>query len=118
MPIQLTWGILAIVGFGVSVVSGMLYKIVPFLVWLHLSAEPDGRGRLSNMKQIISVRHANIQFWLHVTSILLLCGAALAPGWLARPAAAVFACSNLLLGLNLAGAWRLYRGLVSGSARS
>ena len=118
MPIQLTWGILAIVGFGVSVVSGMLYKIVPFLVWLHLSARPDGRGRLSNMKQIISVRHANIQFWLHLASILLLCGAALAPGWLARPAAAVFACSNLLLGLNLAGAWRLYRGLVSGSARS
>ena len=112
--LELTWGILAILGFGVSVINGMLYKIVPFLVWLHLQASPAGRGKLPNMKQIIPERRAGIQFWLHLAALLLLAGAAWMPRLLAYPAAAALGFSNLLLWLNLVSAWRLYTRILAG----
>ena len=112
--LELTWGILAILGFGVSVINGMLYKIVPFLVWLHLQASPAGRGKLPNMKQIIPERRAGIQSWLHLAALLLLAGAAWMPRLLAYPAAAALGFSNLLLWLNLVSAWRLYTRILAG----
>jgi hypothetical protein len=36
---RMTAGMLFVAGFGVSVVNGMLYKIVPFLAWFHLHAQ-------------------------------------------------------------------------------
>lgn len=38
----LTLGVLFIVGFAYSAINGMLYKIVPFLVWYHLQNELAG----------------------------------------------------------------------------
>src|SRR5690606_9638108 len=49
-------GVLLIPGFAVSIVSGMLYKILPFLVWLHLQTQADSRAarrRIPNTKEII-----------------------------------------------------------------
>ncbi|MHB8348054.1 MAG: hypothetical protein ACYDHM_12940 [Acidiferrobacterales bacterium] len=112
--LEFTWGTLAILGFGVSVINGMLYKIVPFLVWLHLQSSPVGRGKLPNMKEIIPDRHAFIQFWLHLAALLLLAGAVWIPHLLTYPAAATLGFSNLLLGLNLVSAWRLYTRILAG----
>ncbi len=116
--LEFTWGILAIFGFGVSVINGMLYKIVPFLVWVHLQANPGGRGKLPNMKEIVPDRRAGIQFWLHLSALLLLAGAAWMPRLLAYPAAVALGSSNLFLWANLTGAYRLYaRILASGISR-
>ena len=38
-------GALMIPGFALAVINGMLYKIVPFLVWLHLALAPAAPGR-------------------------------------------------------------------------
>ncbi len=114
-PYEFTWGILAILGFGVSVINGMLYKIVPFLVWLHLQASATGRGRLPNMKEIVPDAHARFQFWLHLVALLLLVAAAWMPRWLALPAATALGFSSLVLWLNLAGAYRLYVRIAAGA---
>ena len=37
-------GLLMIVGFAMSVINGMLYKIVPFLVWFHLQSRRGPNG--------------------------------------------------------------------------
>ncbi|GIZ51692.1 hypothetical protein [Noviherbaspirillum aridicola] len=101
-------GILMIVGFGASIVSGMLYKIVPFLVWHHLQQQLAG-AKAPNMRQIISDAGAMRQCRAHLAALLLLLAAAVWPQALSRPAALAFALSSALLGWNLLRAVLLYR---------
>lgn len=108
----LLWGVLIIVGFGVSVINGMLYKIVPFLVWLHLQ-NGIGRGRLTNMKEIIPDGRARRQWWLHCAGLCLLIGTVWRPSWFACTSALIFGLSCLLLWLNLLVAYRMYRRLIA-----
>jgi hypothetical protein len=103
----LALGLLLLVGFGLSVINGMLYKIVPFLIWFHLQARGGGRGTVRSMQDVIATGAARWHFRLHLLSCVLLGGALLAPGWLARPSAAA---------LLLAGAW-LARNLVQAARR-
>lgn len=110
-------GVLLIPGFAVSIVSGMLYKILPFLVWLHLQTRADSREarrRIPNTKAIIADRHARPQFVLHALALVLLAGAALRPELLIRPAALVFAAACSLLWLNLVRGLRTYRSVLRG----
>ncbi|MDE2088616.1 MAG: hypothetical protein KGJ12_01200 [Gammaproteobacteria bacterium] len=110
-------GVAMIVGFAVSVVSGMLYKIVPFLVWLHLQQRLHfSRQRLSavpNMKQIIPERRARAQFRVQMLALPLLAAAVLEPRFFTYPAAVAFALSCLMLWFNLHGAVRTYRRVIS-----
>ncbi len=110
--IALLLGILMIVGFGVSAINGMLYKIVPFLVWLHLQSG-GGRGRLTNMKEIIPDERARRQCWLHCAGLCLLMAAVWRPSWFAYAGALAFGLSCLLLWLNLLAANRMYRRLIT-----
>lgn len=109
---NLLLGVVFLVGFGMSVVSGMLYKIVPFLVWLHLNNRvlefPALRGRIPPMKHIIGERPARWQFRTHALAVVLLCTASLWPA-ATRPAGALLALAAAMLGVNLAGALWLYR---------
>ncbi len=71
-----TLGVLAIYGFFISVIMGMLLKIIPFLTYLHLQRQCMTRYELlpslPNMREIISENQAVWQFRLHVISLLLL----------------------------------------------
>ena len=101
-------GVLILPGVFVSAINGMLYKIVPFLNWLHLQ-RAMGLGMLPpNMKEMIPDRMMTIQMWLHYTAIGILLAAAVWPS-LARLGGGVFAVSCALLGWNLIGAVRVYR---------
>lgn len=100
-------GVLALPGVFVSVINGMLYKIVPFLNWLHLQRQGDPRRPPPNMKQMIPERAMNGQMRLHFAAVALLLAAVLWPS-LARPAGLAFAASSLWLEWNLAGAVRQY----------
>lgn len=109
-------GILFLVGFASSAVNGMLYKIVPFLVWYHLQSVPGlERKAVPNVRQIVGERAALLQFGLHLAGCALLAAAVAAPAALARPAAFLLAVSACMLALNLAGAARLYRRLCAGA---
>ncbi len=102
-------GVLFLGGFAVSVVSGMLYKIVPFLAWFHLQAQLQARaGSIPGMKEMIAEGRVRLQFRLHLVACLLL---AFATAWppLARAAGIALALSAALLGFNLVSAVRCFR---------
>ncbi len=106
----LTMGILFIVGFGYSVVNGMLYKIVPFLVWYHLqNLLAGGCTKAPNVKQVLPDRLAENQFRAHLVALVLLLASTIQPQWLAQLAALAFAASSAWLWLNLVKAARVYR---------
>ena len=101
-------GVLFIGGFAVSVVSGMLYKIVPFLAWFHLQAQLQARaGTIPTMKEMIEERRMRWQFKLHLAACVLLAAATRWPQ-LAVAAGSVLALSALLLGMNLLTAVRRF----------
>ena len=111
-------GVLMIAGFTVAVISGMLYKIVPFLGWLHLHASlrtrTERRARLPNMKDFIPERVACRQFAAYLVALILLIGAVLWPVWFTYPAALAWLLASTLLWLNIRNAIRLYRRLSRG----
>ncbi len=102
-----TLGILIFVGVFASAINGMLYKIVPFIAWLHLQRLGAPLTAMPNMKNIIPATAMTGQMRLHTLATGLL---VLLP-WL--PALAViaglaFAASSAWLGGNLIGAVRRY----------
>lgn len=102
-------GVLFIAGFAVSAVNGMLYKIVPFLIWFHLQGRMVGTGfKLPNMKEILPEKKMRRQMWLHFAAIPLLSMATLLPS-LIYPAALAFGASMLLLEANIMYAYGVYR---------
>jgi hypothetical protein len=108
--LELLTGALFLLGFATSAVNGMLYKIVPFLVWLHLNgrlqAQGSWQGSVPNMKQIILPGVTRWQFRLHLLALALLLLTlalpAVIPPWIAGGlwlANALFLWWNLLQGL-------------------
>lgn len=99
---------LFITGFAVSVVNGMLYKIVPFLIWFHLQSLLMGMVRVPNMKLIMPEPGMRRQMWLHFAAVPTLALSALWPP-LIYPAALLFGASVIWLELNLLYAFRIYQ---------
>jgi hypothetical protein len=100
-------GVLALPGLYLSVITGMLYKIMPFLNWLHLQRQGGSAMPPPNMKQMIPEGAIRAQMWLHFTALGLLLAAVLWPA-LALPAGLAFSASCLWLEWNLVGAARVY----------
>ena len=124
-------GIGLLQGVALSIVNGMLYKIVPFLCWFHLQNRQLAlmcmTVRMPHMKEFVSDKSAQRQFHLHLTGLVFAAVAAVIPDWFSRPAAALFIVSNSMLLFNLLVAVRKYRstlklllptmpGTVSGSS--
>ncbi len=102
-------GVLLLVGGFLSVIAGMLYKIVPFLVWLHLQNRGQSRVTAPNMKAVLAEKRMLLHLRLHVAACASLLAAAVWPDWLARPAALRFVAAALCLLANLLAAARIYR---------
>lgn len=100
------FGVLLGVGSFMAILSGMLYKIVPFLVWLHL----QNQGRPApNMNRILGEPAMRRQYQAHLLTLALLLPAALFPELLARPAGLALILSQGLLLANVLQACRVYR---------
>jgi hypothetical protein len=101
-------GLLFLLGFAASVVSGMLYKIVPFLAWFHLQAQKGiMTSGLPSMKDYLPDSLATGQFRLHAMALACLLPAPLFPA-LAIPGGLLLAASAALLGWNLLRAAKLF----------
>jgi len=61
-------GILLGGGFILSIMMGMLYKIIPFLVWFHLNAM--GYMTIPTMNEMINKNLARAQFFLFIASLV------------------------------------------------
>lgn len=94
-------GLLALYGFAGSIISGMLYKIMPFLTWFHLHAMSRAGRVLPNVKQILAESDQRRQFWGHGAALALLAGAVVWPGALVYPAAIALGAAAVLLEINL-----------------
>ena len=55
-------------GFIFSIMAGMLYKIVPFLVWFHLNSK--GYMSIPTMNEMINKKLARLQFALFIISLV------------------------------------------------
>ncbi|HUW97836.1 MAG TPA: hypothetical protein VMV40_03195 [Acidiferrobacter sp.] len=100
-------GVVSILGVGVSFMSGMLYKIVPFLVWLHLQRRPGHAPVL--LQTIIEERWMMLHFGIHVAALWVTLLAIFWPRLWTMPAAVLWICAGSGLGLNLASAGLRYR---------
>lgn len=110
----LALGVLFLIGFAYSVVNGMLYKIVPFLVWYHLQDRLFDSGvKAPNVRQVISEAAARGQLLAHVIALLAFLAATIWPDRLARLAGAGLLISSLWLWINLLAAARVYRSVLA-----
>jgi hypothetical protein len=119
-PMPMTLGVLFVYGFGYSAVNGMLYKIVPFLVWYHLqNSQVTQRRAVPGIKAILADRVAVRQFWSHFAALLLILAATIwvtiwpttAPPALTGIAAAALCLSSGWLWWHLFSAARVHARL-------
>ena len=85
-------------GFIFSIMSGMLYKIVPFLVWFHLNAK--GYMSIPTMNEMINKKLAKAQFILFLISLIGFMISFFAP-YLLPMFAATFIASMIILEYNV-----------------
>lgn len=103
-------GVLMIHGLAMTTINGMMYKIIPFIIWLHLSVhnknlrdrgERGSQVKVPHMRKIIPEAAGLWQFRFHLLSLLLLLFATIWPLWCFYPAALILALSQAFLLFNL-----------------
>jgi len=100
-------GVLFIVGFAWSAVNGMLYKILPFLLWYHAQKDLMVALRVvPKVKDFIPDHIARPQFRIHLAAVVLMLLASLRPALSAHAAALAMAASTSWLCWNI---WRALR---------
>jgi len=116
-PVELLLGLVFALGFVLSVMLGMLQKIVPFLVYLHLQrmtlTNPQTmRVKLPHMKALIPTERSR---WQYRLQLLLLPCIYLAPWvpWMAVIAGLIMMAAFGWLGYCLWGAWHQYQRVES-----
>lgn len=79
LEVRYGFGVLYLLGFATSIIIGMLYKIVPFLVWFHRFSRLAGLAEIPMMDDLAPPmgRHHPL---LHGVTVLVL-GAGVVSGW-------------------------------------
>lgn len=108
-------GVLILHGGFVSAISAMLYKIVPFLAWLHLT---QARIKAPNMKKLLPDVPIRRQLMLHAATVPALLAATSGNVWAGRLAGVMLAAEFVWLMVNLLGTAARWRRTVLGSAAS
>jgi len=93
-------GVLVLFGVFFSVINGMLYKIMPFINWLHLQRHYGMRSSPPTMNQMLAESQMRGQFRVHLAALGLLLMAVWLP-ILARPAGLLLMLDCGWLALNL-----------------
>jgi hypothetical protein len=65
------YGFLAFIGVITFAIVGMLYKIVPFLVWFASYSNAIGRGRVPSLTDLYSSTLQAVGYWLFIAGVLL-----------------------------------------------
>ena len=98
------FGALLGVGGIMSLIIGMLYKIIPFLSWLHLQEVGENRVPAPAMTKMLPEIQMMRQMKWHFASVGLLLGTVCLPFPFVSLIGLVFAVSNVMLGINL---WKM-----------
>ena len=102
-------GVLILFGGFASVMAGMLYKIVPFLIWLHLQNAGQGRVMAPNMKAMIGETVMARQLIAHLVACALVLLTVFWPAVFVYPAGVAVIVANGGLLRNLLSAIGVYR---------
>ena len=112
MPVFLL-GVLMVHGFAITTINCMVYKIFPFIIWLHLSVhnknlrdkgKRSSQVKVPHMRKIISEAASLWQFRFHLSSLVLLVLATIWPAWFYYPATLLFVIAQAGLLFNLLNA--------------
>lgn len=110
-------GLLFFTGFASSIINGMYYKIIPFLVWLHLNQKLAFTNRslssIPTMHEIIPQKQSFIQFLLHLLSIIMTITAVSYPTVFFYPAVVSWLLSWSLLLLLIIKSLLIYRNSLA-----
>ncbi len=111
---ELFWGVNLVYGIIISIMVGMLLKIIPFLVWFHLQSRQlnlmmaGNAVTIPHMKQIVSETTVRRLFGLHIASLTVvnvaLWSEHLAINWIGWLPVVFFSALMWMV----ARAWRLY----------
>ena len=106
-------GLIFFTGFVISIINGMFYKIIPFLIWLHLNRRLAFTNRsLSNiptMNEIIPHKKSFMQFLFHILSLFMTLAAIQYPTVFFYPAAISWLFNWSLLFLLVVKSLLIYR---------
>ncbi len=109
-------GITIVFGFACSVIIGMLQKIVPFLLYMHMQLQCKGDIKhlkvLPNMHEIISAKQSAWQLRLHLAAYMLLVSSVIEPSLIYISSLAM-ALDFCWLGYSVARATRKYIVVLS-----
>ncbi len=96
------FGLLFLIGFALSITNGMLYKIVPFLVWFHRFSSLIGQVGVPLLKDILPDRFARRQWQSFIVMfVLLLLGMLIQSDIIIRLGGVVLLLSSALLFSNV-----------------
>lgn len=105
----LAYGGMVIFGFFSMLILGQMYKIVPFLVWLHTFSDKVGKERVPMLKEMFSERLGMLQFWLiNVGIVFVLTG--LLTTWLhlLRAGFALMFIASVMFAVNMGKVFHLW----------
>jgi hypothetical protein len=111
MEFGFSFGIIFGLGFIYALINGMLYKIVPFLTWFHLSSASIFDAEMS---QVIKAKMMRMQFYIFSGSYLFFILALLYQPFVLVGTTLFFVSSSLLL-YNIINAYKYYNLLIEGN---
>ena len=101
--------IILIFGFIYSILQGMVYKIIPFLSWFHLSSK--GHFDIPTLREFIVEFDIKIQFYIYVSAIFCFLLSTQFNQLFLYIGAGLFIVSNLMLLYNMIKAMKTYNKL-------
>ncbi len=96
-------------GFLYSLLQGMVYKIIPFLSWFHLSSK--GYFKLPTIREFIDEKYIKIHFFVHLISIVFFI-LSYFENSLIYVASILFLISNMLFFINCLSAIKKYSSIA------
>jgi hypothetical protein len=88
----------------------MIYKIIPFLAWFHLSAK--GHFMIPNLRDYINSNNIKVQFYIYVVTVLFFVLSLYFNQLFLYVASSLFLVSNLLFLFNLLTAVKKYKDII------
>lgn len=96
------YGLIALLGLLSFAILGMLYKVVPFLIWYATYSREIGRNKVPTLAELYSPNLQAIGYWTYLGGLLLLsAGIILSNENIVRVGAVIFAVSLLVFSLNV-----------------
>lgn len=102
MQWESVYALLGIFGVVILAILGMLYKIVPFMVWFHRYSPQIGRGDIPALADLYSPRLQAAGYWSYLMALpILCCGSLWSVTWLVQIGAMLLTLSAGLFLTNM-----------------